>query len=36
MGYIQGEIGVAMMAFNLKRITNVLGATQLTEALRRA
>jgi hypothetical protein len=28
------EIGLATMAYNLKRITNVLGATKLTEALR--
>jgi hypothetical protein len=27
------EIGLATMAYNLKRITNVLGATKLTEAL---
>jgi hypothetical protein len=26
------EIGLATMAYNLKRITNVLGATKLTEA----
>lgn len=30
------EIGLATMAYNLKRITNVLGATKVTEALRRA
>jgi transposase len=30
------EIGLAMMAYNLKRITNVLGATKLTEALHHA
>jgi transposase len=30
------EIGLAMMAYNLKRITNVLGATKVTEALRLA
>ena len=27
------EIGLVTMAYNLKRITNVLGATKLTEAL---
>jgi transposase len=27
------EIGLATMAYNIKRITNVLGATKLTEAL---
>ena len=32
----RGEIGIATMAYNLKRITNVLGATKLTEALRNA
>jgi hypothetical protein len=30
------EIGIATMAYNLKRITNVLGATKVTQALRRA
>src|SRR5260370_14095157 len=30
------EIGLATMAYNLKRITNVLGATKLTEALHQA
>jgi hypothetical protein len=30
------EIGLATMAYNLKRITNVLGATKLTEAFHRA
>jgi transposase len=30
------EIGLATMAYNLKRITNVLGATKVTEALRLA
>jgi transposase len=30
------EIGIATMAYNLKRITNVLGATKATEALRHA
>jgi hypothetical protein len=30
------EIGLATMAYNLKRITNVLGAVKLTEALHRA
>jgi hypothetical protein len=30
------EIGLATMAYNLKRITNVLGATKLTEALHHA
>ena len=32
----RAEIGIATMAYNLKRITNVLGATKLTEALRHA
>jgi len=32
----QAEIGLATMVYNLKRITNVLGATNLTEALRKA
>ena len=32
----QVEIGLATMAYNLKRITNVLGASKLTEALRHA
>jgi hypothetical protein len=27
------EIGIATMAYNLKRITNVLGAAKLTKAL---
>jgi transposase len=31
----QVEIGIATMAYNVKRITNVLGATKLTEAFRR-
>jgi Transposase DDE domain len=30
---VRAEIGLAMMAHNLKRITNVLGAIKLTEAL---
>jgi hypothetical protein len=30
------EIGLATMAYNLKRITNVLGTVKLTEALHRA
>jgi transposase len=30
------EIGLATMAYNLKRITNVLGATKLTETLHQA
>jgi transposase len=30
------EIGLATMAYNLKRITNVLGASKLTEVLNRA
>jgi transposase len=30
------EIGLATMAYNLKRITNVLGATKVTEALHQA
>jgi hypothetical protein len=30
------EISLATMAYNLKRITNVLGPVKLTEALRRA
>jgi transposase len=29
----RAEIGIATMAYNLKRITNVLGAAKLTEAL---
>jgi hypothetical protein len=32
----RGEIGIAIMAYNLKRTTNVLGATKLTKALRNA
>jgi hypothetical protein len=27
------EIGIATMAYNLKRITNLLGAAKLTKAL---
>jgi hypothetical protein len=27
------EIGLATMAYNIKRMTNVLGAAKLTEAL---
>lgn len=30
------EIGLAAMAYNTKRMTNVLGAARLTEALQRA
>jgi hypothetical protein len=30
------EIGLETMAYNLKRITNVLGAVELTEALHHA
>jgi transposase len=30
------EIGIAAMAYNIKRMTNVLGATKIAEALRRA
>jgi Transposase DDE domain len=30
------EIGLAMMAYNLKRITNVLGAAKLTKTLQLA
>ena len=30
------EMGFATMAYNLKRITNLLGATKLTEALQHA
>jgi len=30
------EIGLATMAYNIKRMTNVLGATKLTESLNRA
>ena len=30
------EIGLATMAYNLKRVTNLLGATELTEALHKA
>jgi hypothetical protein len=29
----RAEIGIATMAYNLKRITNVLGAANLTKAL---
>jgi DNA-binding transcriptional LysR family regulator len=29
----QTEIGIAVMAYNLKRIVNVLGATRFTQAL---
>lgn len=32
----RAEIGIATMAYNLKRITNVLGAAKLTKALRHA
>jgi hypothetical protein len=32
----RAEIGIATMAYNLKRITNVLGAAKLTEALQKA
>jgi transposase len=32
----RAEIGIATMAYNLKRITNVLGAVKLTKALLRA
>jgi transposase len=32
----KAEIGLATMAYNLKRITNVLGAAKLTEALHHA
>ena len=32
----KAEIGLATMAYNIKRMTNVLGATRLTEALHRA
>jgi transposase len=32
----RSEIGIATMAYNLKRITNVLGGTKLTEALHHA
>ncbi len=31
----RAEIGLATMAYNLKRITNVLGTVKLTEAFRR-
>jgi len=30
------EIGLATMAYNIQRMTNVLGATKLTEALHHA
>src|SRR5271163_672786 len=33
---VRGEIALATMAYNIKRMTNVLGATKLTEALHRA
>jgi transposase len=36
LGVDRVEIGLATMAYNLKRITNVLGATKLTEALHHA
>jgi hypothetical protein len=29
----RAEIGIATMAYNLKRITNVLGAAKLTKTL---
>jgi hypothetical protein len=29
----RAEIGIATMAYNLKRITNVLGAAKLTQEL---
>ena len=29
----RGEIGIATMVYNLKRVTNVLGAAKLTQAL---
>jgi hypothetical protein len=32
----RGEIGLATMAYNIKRMTNVLGATKLMEALHHA
>jgi transposase len=32
----RAEIGIATMAYNLKRVTNVLGASKLTEALHHA
>jgi hypothetical protein len=32
----QGEIGIATMAYTLKRISNVLGATKVTQALHHA
>jgi transposase len=32
----RAEIGIATMVYTLKRITNVLGAVKLTEALVRA
>lgn len=32
----RAEIGLATIAYNIKRITNVIGATKLTEALRHA
>jgi len=31
----RAEIGLATMSYNLKRITNLLGTVQLTEAFRR-
>jgi len=30
------EMGIATMAYNLKRVTNVLGAAKFTEALQHA
>jgi hypothetical protein len=32
----RAEIGIATLAYNLKRLTNVLGAAKLTKALRHA
>jgi hypothetical protein len=32
----RAEIGIATMAYNLKRITNVLGTAKVTKALRHA
>jgi hypothetical protein len=32
----QVEIGLATMAYNLKRVTNILGASKLTETLQHA
>jgi transposase len=35
LSVVKAEIGLATMAYNLKRITNLLGAAKLTDALQR-